>query len=72
MAAGRSLVITLGPERETQLEDMDPSERGRPFAYSDLLMGGIAYLRYMIGKGVRIAQGMGGKVQAGGSAAQTT
>ena len=57
MAVGRSLVITLDPEWEKQLEEMNRSKRGRPYKYSDLLMAGIAYLRYMIGKGTRITEG---------------
>ncbi len=36
---------------------MNRSKRGRPYKYSDLLMAGIAYLRYMIGKGTRITEG---------------
>lgn len=41
-----------------QLYEMNRSKRGRPFAYPDLLMGSIAYLRWMIGKGVRITEGI--------------
>ena len=37
---------------------MNRSKKGRPFTYPDLLMGGIAYLRYIIGKGVRITEGV--------------
>ena len=58
VALGRSLVIRLDPDWESQLEEMNRSKRGRPFVYPDLLMGGIAYLRYMIGKGVRITEGV--------------
>ena len=58
VAVGRSLVITLDPEWKKQLEEMNRSKRGRPFACSDLMMGGIAYLRHMIGKGTRITEGM--------------
>ena len=58
VAVGRSMVITLDPEWEKQLEEMNRSKRGRPYKYSDLLMGGIAYLRYMIGKGTRITEGV--------------
>ena len=58
MALGRSLVIRLDPDWEAQLEVMNRSERERPFAYPDLLMAGIAYLRYMIGKGFRITEGV--------------
>ena len=39
-----------------QLERTKRSKRGWPFAYSDLLMGGIAYPRSMIGKGARITE----------------
>ena len=56
VALGRSLVIRPDPDWEAQLEEMNRSKRGRPFVYPDLLMGSIAYLRYMIGKGVRITQ----------------
>lgn len=48
---GRSLVIKMDPDWEAQLEGMNRSKRGRPFAYPDLLMAGIAYIRYVIGKG---------------------
>ena len=56
VALGRSLVIRLDPDWESQLEEMNHSKRGRPFAYIDPLMGGITYLRYMIGKVVRVTQ----------------
>ena len=39
---------------------MNRSKRGRPFVYADLLMGSIAYLRYMVGKSLRITEGMAG------------
>ena len=38
----------------------DKSKRGRPFKYSDLLMGGIAYLRYMTGMSLRKTEGTAG------------
>ncbi len=63
---GRSLVITLDPEWEKRPEEMNRSKRGRPFAYSDLLMGGIAYLRHMIGMGARITEGVVGKIPGEG------
>ena len=62
VAVGRSLVITLDPEWEKRPEEMNRSKWGRPFAYSDLLMGGIAYLRHMTGKGTRITEGIVGKM----------
>lgn len=62
IALGRSLVIKLDPDWEVQLEEMNRSKRGWPFVYPDLLMGSIAYLRYMIGKGVRITQGVTDKM----------
>ena len=49
-------MIRLDADWEAQMEEMNRSKRGRPFAYPDLPMGGIAYLRYMIGRDVRITQ----------------
>lgn len=49
-------MIRLDPDREAQLKRIKLSKRGRPFAYSDLLMGGIAYLRSMICKRTRITE----------------
>ena len=66
VALGRSLVIRLDPDWEAQLEEMNRSKRGRPFAYPDLLMGSISYLRYMIGKGVRIMEGVTDKMLGNG------
>ena len=57
MALGRSLVIRMCPEWENQLNKMNLSKRGRPFAYPDLLMGGIAYIRYVLGEGLRVIEG---------------
>ena len=57
VALGRSLVIRMCPEWENQLERMNRSKRGRPFAYPDLLMGGIAYIRYVLGEGLRVTEG---------------
>ena len=57
MALGRSLVIRMGPEWENQLDEMNISKRGRPFAYPDLLMGGIAYIRHVLGEGLRVIEG---------------
>ena len=62
VAVGYTLVITLDPKWEKQLDEMNRSKRGRPFACSDLLMGGIAYLRYMIDNGVHITEGVMGKM----------
>ena len=62
VAAGHSLVITLDPEWKKRSEEVNRLKRGRPFAYSDLLMGGIACLRHMIGKEVRVTEGMVGKM----------
>ena len=66
VALGRSLVIRLDPDWEAQLEEMNRSKRGRPFVYPDLLMGSIAYLRHMIGKGVRITEGVTYKMLGNG------
>ena len=66
VALGRSLVIRLDPDWEAQLEEMNRSKRGRPFVYPDLLMAGIAYLRYMIGKGVRITEGVADEMLGNG------
>ena len=66
VALGRSLVIRLDPDWEAQLEEMNRSKRGRPFVYPDLLMGSIAYLRHMIGKGVRITEGVTDKMLGNG------
>ena len=41
----------MDPEWEKRPDEMNRSKRGRPFAYSDLRTGGIAYLRYMISEG---------------------
>ena len=38
---------------EAQLDEMNRSKRERPFVYPDLLMGCIAYLQWMIGKGAQ-------------------
>ena len=38
-------MIKIDPNWEAQLDKMNRSKKGRPFAYPDLLMGGIAYLR---------------------------
>ena len=57
VALGRSLVIRMCPEWENQLNKMNLSKRGRPFAYPDLLMGGIAYIRYVLGEGLRVIEG---------------
>ena len=62
MALGRSLVIRLDPDWKAQLEEMNRSKRGRLFVSPDLLMGSIAYLLYMIGKGLRITQGVTDKM----------
>ena len=56
VALGRSLVIRMCPEWEVQLEEMNRSKKGWPFTYPDLLMGGIAYIRYVIGKGLRVIE----------------
>ena len=58
VALGRSLVIRMCPEWENQLDEMNRSKRGRPFAYPDLLMGGIAYIRYVLGEGLRVTEGL--------------
>ena len=57
VALGRSLVIRMCPEWENQLDEMNHSKRGRPFAYPDLLMGGIAYIRHVLGEGLRVIEG---------------
>ena len=57
MALVRSLVIRMCLEWENQLDEMNLSKRGRPFAYPDLLMGGIAYIRYVLGEGLRVIEG---------------
>lgn len=49
VALDRLLVMIHG----SQLDEMNHSKRGRPFTYPDLLMGSIAYIRWMIGKDVR-------------------
>ena len=58
VALGRSLVIRMYHEWENQLDEMNRSKRGRPFAYPDLLMGGIAYIRYVLGEGLRVTEGL--------------
>ena len=58
VALGRSLVIRMGPDWEIQLEGMNRSKRGRPFAYPDLLMAGTTYIRYVIGKELRVTEGL--------------
>ena len=45
------------PKFENQPDGMNRSKRGMPFAYSGLLMGGIAYIRYVLGKGLRVIEG---------------
>ena len=62
VALGRSLVIRLDPDWKAQLEEINRSKRGLLFVCPDLLMGSIAYLRYMIGKGLRITEGVAGKM----------
>ena len=57
-ALGRSIVLRLDPEWDVQLTEMNRSKRGRPFKYSDLMMGSIAYLRYTLGKSLRITEGL--------------
>ena len=57
VAPGRSLVIRMCPGWENRLEGMNRSKRGRPFAYPDLLMGGIACTRYVLGGGLRVTEG---------------
>ena len=37
---------------------MNRSKRGQPFKYSDLMMDSIAYLRYTLGKSMRITEGL--------------
>jgi len=54
---GRSLVFSLDFDWEARLEEMNRSKMGRPFVCPDPLMGGIAYLQYMIGRRVRIMGG---------------
>ena len=56
VALGRPLVIRMDPDWGSQLEEMNCSKKGRPFVSPDLLIGSIAYLRYMIGRGVRILE----------------
>ena len=51
-------MIRLDPNWKAQMEEMNRSEMGRPFTYPDLLMSCIAYLRHMIGKGLRITEGV--------------
>ena len=53
-ALGRSLVI--GPDPDWGTRGSEPLLEGRPFAYPDLLICGIAYRRYMIGDGVRVEE----------------
>ena len=60
-------MIKLDPNREKQLEEMNRSKRGRPFVYADLSMGSIAYLRYMVGRSLRITGGMAGAMLGEGA-----
>ena len=57
VALGRSPVIRMCPEWGNELDEMNRSKRGRPFAYPDLMMGGIAYIRYVLGEGLRVIEG---------------
>ena len=54
--AGR-LILKPDPKWETQLREMNEGKRGRPFVYSDFLMGSIAYIRMMVGLSLRIMEG---------------
>ena len=57
-ALGRSIVLRPDPEWDVQVTKMNRSKRGQPFKYSDLMMGGIAYLRYTLGKSLRTTRGL--------------
>ena len=57
-AVGRSLTLRMDPDWDVQLAAMNRSKRGRPFKYPDLLMAGIAYIRYMCNNSLRVMEGM--------------